>query len=105
LQWAIASALHTTVLSEGCLNTLYHRPKDAADIKALSFHIPRSRRSTLPVSSPVGSIVASLAGKHLKPVVLELGSKGLASVCEDAHIYEQPRSVASVHFSMAARFA
>jgi acyl-CoA reductase-like NAD-dependent aldehyde dehydrogenase len=67
---------------------LYHRPKDVTDITALSLHTPRSRRPTLSVSLLVGSIITSLAGKHLKPVILELGGKGLASVCEDAHIYE-----------------
>lgn len=34
----------------------------------------------------MGSIVASLCGKYIKPVVLELGGKAPAIVCEDADL-------------------
>lgn len=37
-------------------------------------------------STAVGSILASLAGKYLKPTVMELGGKAPAIVCEDANI-------------------
>jgi acyl-CoA reductase-like NAD-dependent aldehyde dehydrogenase len=37
-------------------------------------------------STRVGSIVASLCGKYIKPVVLELGGKAPAIVCEDADL-------------------
>lgn len=37
-------------------------------------------------STVVGSSIASFAGKHLKPVVLELGGKARAIICEDADI-------------------
>lgn len=37
-------------------------------------------------SSHVGSIVASIAGRHLKPVLMELGGKASAIVMEDADL-------------------
>lgn len=37
-------------------------------------------------STRVGSIVAGLCGKYIKPCVLELGGKAPAIVCEDADL-------------------
>ncbi|KAH6699709.1 vanillin dehydrogenase [Leptodontidium sp. MPI-SDFR-AT-0119] len=84
--WALSSILHVAGLPAGCLNTLYHRQSDAADItRALIAH-PAIRKINFTGSTAVGSIVASLAGHYLKPAVLELGGKAPAIVCEDADI-------------------
>ena len=37
-------------------------------------------------SAPVGRIIGSLAGKYLKPVLMELGGKCAAVVLEDANL-------------------
>lgn len=53
---------------------------------------PQSRKLTRVLfrsftgSTRVGQIVAQLCGKYLKPVVLELGGKAPAIVCEDADL-------------------
>ncbi|KAH7112075.1 vanillin dehydrogenase [Dendryphion nanum] len=84
--WGIASVLHAAGLPKGCLNTLYHRPEDAAKITGALISNPLVKKVNFTGSTAVGSIIASLAGRHLKPVVLELGGKAPAIVCEDADI-------------------
>ncbi|KAH8892863.1 aldehyde dehydrogenase [Thozetella sp. PMI_491] len=82
--WHFVSILHEAGLPAGCLNTIYHRPSDAARITEQLISHPAIRKINFTGSSIVGSIIASLSGKHLKPCVMELGGKGPAIVCEDA---------------------
>jgi acyl-CoA reductase-like NAD-dependent aldehyde dehydrogenase len=84
--WALASVLHEAGLPPGCLNTLTHDPKHAADLTALLISSPIVKKVNFTGSTRVGSIVAALAGQHLKPVLLELGGKAPSIVCEDADI-------------------
>ena len=61
-------------------------PKDAAKIvEALIAH-PAVRRVNFTGSTKVGRIIAELAGKHLKPALLELGGKAPLVVLDDADI-------------------
>lgn len=48
-------------------------------------------------SSQVGSIIAATAGKHLKPVLMELGGKANAIVLKDADLKK-----AALHCTMGA---
>lgn len=73
--WALASILHNAGLPAGVLNTLYHRPADAAKITNTLIAHPSIKKINFTGSTNVGSIIASLAGKHLKPTVMELGGK------------------------------
>ncbi|KAJ2981627.1 hypothetical protein NQ176_g1911 [Zarea fungicola] len=84
--WAISSVLHAAGLPAGCLNTLYHRSSDAAQITKLLVSNPTVKKINFTGSTAVGSIIASLAGEYLKPTVMELGGKAVAIVCEDADI-------------------
>lgn len=84
--WAIADVFNAAGLPPGCLNTLYHRPSDAARITSALIANPAIKKINFTGSTRVGSIVASLAGKYLKPTVLELGGKAPAIICEDANI-------------------
>lgn len=84
--WAIADVFHAAGLPSGCLNTLYHRPADASAITSVLIANPVVRKINFTGSTRVGSIIASLAGRHLKPTVLELGGKAPAIICEDADI-------------------
>ncbi|EHY55407.1 hypothetical protein HRR83_008851 [Exophiala dermatitidis] len=84
--WAIASVFHEAGLPAGCLNTIYHRPADAAKVTSALISHPAVKKINFTGSTAVGSIVASLAGKHLKPTVMELGGKAPSIVCEDANI-------------------
>jgi acyl-CoA reductase-like NAD-dependent aldehyde dehydrogenase len=85
--WAISSVLHAAGLPPGCLNTLYHRPgADAASITNFLVSSPAIKKVNFTGSTGVGSIIASLAGKNLKPVLMELGGKAPSIVCDDADI-------------------
>ncbi|KAL6819269.1 vanillin dehydrogenase [Trichoderma camerunense] len=86
--WAIASILHEAGLPAGCLNTLYHRPADAAKITNMLIAHPAIKKINFTGSTPVGAIIAQQAGKHLKPTVMELGGKNPVIVCEDADIQQ-----------------
>ncbi|EXJ85105.1 NAD-dependent aldehyde dehydrogenase [Capronia epimyces CBS 606.96] len=84
--WSIASILHEAGLPAGCLNTIYHRTTDAAKVTNTLISHPAVKKINFTGSSAVGSIVASLAGKHLKPTVMELGGKAPSIICEDTNI-------------------
>ncbi|KIX07602.1 uncharacterized protein Z518_02255 [Rhinocladiella mackenziei CBS 650.93] len=84
--WGIASILHNAGLPAGCLNTIYHRPADAAKVTSALINHPAIKKINFTGSTAVGSIIASLAGKALKPTVMELGGKAPSIVCEDANV-------------------
>jgi len=84
--WALASILHNAGLPAGCLQTIYHRPADAAKITTALISHPSIKKINFTGSTAVGGIIASQAGKYLKPCVMELGGKAPSIVCEDANI-------------------
>ena len=84
--WALASILHKAGLPAGALNTLYHRPADASQVTNALIAHPSIKKINFTGSTNVGSIIAGLAGKNLKPTVMELGGKAPSIVCEDANI-------------------
>ena len=68
------------------INVITNDPKDAAAIvEALIAH-PAVRRVNFTGSTRVGRIIAELAGRHLKPALLELGGKAPLVVLDDADI-------------------
>jgi|SRR5579862_3394695 vanillin dehydrogenase len=70
----------------GVLNVIQHRREDApAVVEQLIAH-RATRKINFTGSTPVGSIIAKLAGQHLKPVLLELGGKAPQIVLEDADL-------------------
>ena len=103
--WAIGSVLQEAGLPDGCLNVLVHRPQDAADVTTTLIEHPSVKKISFTGSDAVGRIVAATAGKHLKPVLLELGGKANAIVLQDADIQlaaEQCASGALLHVSHAS---
>jgi acyl-CoA reductase-like NAD-dependent aldehyde dehydrogenase len=73
-------------LPDGVLNVIQHHPEDAAAVtKALIEH-PAVKKINFTGSTAVGRIIAELAGKNLKPVLLELGGKAPAIILDDADI-------------------
>ena len=73
-------------LPPGVINVITNDPKDAPEIvEALIVH-PAVRRINFTGSTRVGRIIAELAGRHLKPVLLELGGKAPLLVLDDADI-------------------
>lgn len=82
----IVDALHEAGLPEGVLNAVSNAPEDAGEIvEALIAH-PAVRRVNFTGSTRVGRIIAETAGRHLKPVLLELGGKAPFVVLDDADI-------------------
>lgn len=77
---------HKAGLPAGCLNTIIHDPKDGAEITQTLIAAPAVKKINFTGSTAVGSVIAGLAGKNLKPVLMELGGKAPAIVCEDADL-------------------
>lgn len=84
--WNLADVLHKAGLPAGCLNTIVHRPADAEKITSSLIAHPAIKKINFTGSTSVGAIIASKAGKYLKPTVMELGGKAPAIVCDDADI-------------------
>lgn len=83
---AIGSVFKEAGLPDGVLNIIFHRPQDAAEITAALIEHTAIRKINFTGSTAVGRIVAATAGKNLKPVLMELGGKASAIVCQDADI-------------------
>ncbi|KAL9531079.1 Vanillin dehydrogenase [Sphaerulina musiva] len=84
--WALVDIFHKVGLPAGCLNTITHHQGDGPEIVTTLVSHPTVRKINFTGSTAVGGIVASLAGKHLKPVLMEAGGKAPAIVCEDANL-------------------
>lgn len=82
----IGQVLVEAGLPKGVINVVTNDPKDAAGIvEALVAH-PSVKRVNFTGSTKVGRIIAELAGRHLKPALLELGGKAPLLVLDDADI-------------------
>ncbi|KAK3698197.1 hypothetical protein LTR37_017022 [Vermiconidia calcicola] len=86
--WSIASILHQAGLPKGVLNTIVHRPQDAAAVTSAIIAHPTVRKVTFTGSTRTGAIIATQAAKHLKPTLMELGGKAPTIVCEDADLQQ-----------------
>ncbi|EEH34723.2 succinate-semialdehyde dehydrogenase [Paracoccidioides lutzii Pb01] len=84
--WALWDVFREAGLPPGCLNILYHRPADAAEVTTALIAHPAVRKVNFTGSTHVGSIVAATAGKYIKPVLLELGGKASTIVLDDADL-------------------
>ncbi|KAF5966555.1 benzoylformate decarboxylase [Fusarium bulbicola] len=78
--WAITDVLREAGLPDGCLNLVFHR-----------------------AHSGVGAIISSIAGKHLKPVVMELGGKASSIVLKDADLSKAAENCARGAFFNAGQ--
>ncbi|MDX8538441.1 aldehyde dehydrogenase [Mesorhizobium abyssinicae] len=82
----IGQVLVEAGLPKGVVNVVTNDPKDAAGIvEALVAHAA-VKRVNFTGSTKVGRIIAELAGRHLKPALLELGGKAPLLVLDDADI-------------------
>jgi acyl-CoA reductase-like NAD-dependent aldehyde dehydrogenase len=82
----IAEVLIEAGVPDGVINVVTNAPEDAPKIvEALIVH-PAVRRINFTGSTHVGKIIASLAARELKPVLLELGGKNPLVVLDDADI-------------------
>ncbi|AZO56099.1 MULTISPECIES: aldehyde dehydrogenase [unclassified Mesorhizobium] len=82
----IGQVLVEAGLPKGVINVVTNDPSDAAAIvEALVAH-PAVKRVNFTGSTKIGRIIAELAGRHLKPALLELGGKAPVLVLDDADI-------------------
>lgn len=65
---------------------MYHQTADAAAVTNALIAHPAVRKVNFTGSTHVGAIIASTAGKYIKPVLLELGGKASAVVLDDADL-------------------
>ncbi|WFU12873.1 aldehyde dehydrogenase (plasmid) [Rhizobium sp. CB3090] len=79
----------------GVVNVVTNAPEDAAAIVERMIANPAVKRINFTGSTRVGRIIGELAGRHLKPAVLELGGKAPLIVLDDADL---DAAVAAVAF-------
>ena len=81
-------------LPAGVVNVVTHAPESAqAVVEALIAH-PAVRRVNFTGSTRVGRIVGEIAGRNLKPIVLELGGKAPLVILDDADLDEAVNAAA-----------
>jgi acyl-CoA reductase-like NAD-dependent aldehyde dehydrogenase len=79
----------------GVVNVITNAPSDAAAVVERLIANPAVRRVNFTGSTRIGRVIAELAGRHLKPVLLELGGKAPLLVLDDADL---DAAVAAVAF-------
>jgi acyl-CoA reductase-like NAD-dependent aldehyde dehydrogenase len=82
----IAQCLVDAGIPKGVINVITNDPKDAASVVETLIAHPAVRRVNFTGSTAVGKRIGELAGKHLKPALLELGGKAPFLVLDDADI-------------------
>jgi acyl-CoA reductase-like NAD-dependent aldehyde dehydrogenase len=90
----IGEVLIEAGVPEGAINVVTHSAEDApAVVEAMIAH-PAVRRVNFTGSSRVGAIIGEICGRHLKPVVLELGGKSPLIILDDADLDEAVKAAA-----------
>lgn len=79
----------------GVVNVVTNAPADAAAVVERAIANPAVRRINFTGSTRVGRIIGEIAGRHLKPALLELGGKAAVIVLDDADL---DAAVAAVAF-------
>ena len=82
----IGSVLEDAGVGAGVVNVISTNIKDAESVAEALISHPAVRRINFTGSTRVGRILAQLAAKHLKPILLELGGKAPLIVLADADI-------------------
>jgi acyl-CoA reductase-like NAD-dependent aldehyde dehydrogenase len=82
----IVETLNEAGLPKGVLNAISNAPDAASEIVEALIAQPAVRRVNFTGSTRVGRIIAELAGRHLKPALMELGGKAPLVVLDDADI-------------------
>ncbi|MGH1358599.1 MAG: aldehyde dehydrogenase [Burkholderiaceae bacterium] len=82
----IVEAMLEAGVPGGALNLISTAPEDANKVIESVIAHPAIRRINFTGSTRVGRIIAEIAGRHLKPALLELGGKAPLIVLDDADI-------------------
>ncbi len=89
----LARAFQDAGLPDGVLNLVFGVPSEISSHLIAS---PAVRLVTFTGSVPVGKRLASLAGEHMKPAIMELGGHCPVFVCDDVDVDEVARQSAMV---------
>ncbi len=90
----IVDALISAGIPAGVVNYVNNAPEDAPAIVEALVTDPAVRRINFTGSTRVGKVIAALAARDLKPVLLELGGKAPMVVLSDADIDEAVKGAA-----------
>jgi acyl-CoA reductase-like NAD-dependent aldehyde dehydrogenase len=71
----IGTVLNEAGLGEGVINVLHTDIKDAGTVSETVIAQPAVKRVNFTGSTRVGKLLAQVAAKYLKPILLELGGK------------------------------
>lgn len=96
----LVQALHDAGLPEGALQMLVGV---APQISARLIESPVIRKISFTGSTAVGRLLAEQAGRHLKPITLELGGHAPVIVCEDADPEQAVAMLAGIKFRNAGQ--
>ena len=97
---AIARMFHEAGLPPGVLNLVWGVP---AEVSRHLIESPVVRKISFTGSVPVGKMLASMAGAHMKRVTMELGGHSPAIVCEDADVERAADMLSTLKFSNAGQ--
>jgi len=92
---SIVDALRDAGVPSGAINLVRNEPEDAAEVVEELIAHPAVRRISFTGSTRVGRIIAGMAARHLKRVLLELGGNAPLVVLADADL---ERAVAAATF-------
>jgi vanillin dehydrogenase len=93
-QYLLGAVMRDAGFPEGVVNVISHSSDSAPGIVESLISNPSVRRINFTGSTRVGRIVAEIAAKHLKPVLLELGGKAPMIVLDDADLADAVRAAA-----------
>ncbi|ONF94897.1 NAD-dependent succinate-semialdehyde dehydrogenase [Sphingomonas jeddahensis] len=97
---ALIRAFQDAGLPEGVLGLVFGNPSEISEYLIASAII---RKITFTGSTPVGKLLAGLAGQHMKRVSMELGGHAPVIVCEDADLDLAVKSVGRAKFRNAGQ--
>ncbi|KAI9737334.1 MAG: hypothetical protein M1834_009487 [Cirrosporium novae-zelandiae] len=82
----LANCFRLAGFPPGVVNLVIHAPKDGPLVNGTLIRHPAVKKINFTGSTPVGRIMAEIAGKALKPILLELGGKAPMIVLDDADL-------------------
>lgn len=97
---ALIKAFQDAGLPEGVLGLVFGDPAEISEYLIAS---PVIRKITFTGSTPVGKLLAGMAGKYMKRVSMELGGHAPVIVCEDADVDLAVRSAGNAKFRNAGQ--
>ncbi|KAI5860687.1 salicylaldehyde dehydrogenase [Durotheca rogersii] len=85
--YLLADSFRAAGFPPGVVSLVTHAPgASGADVVGALIAHPAIKKINFTGSTAVGKIIAELAGRHIKPVLLELGGKATAVVLDDADL-------------------